>query len=116
MRLGKRVSIAALATVSLAINIPAVPTWPSGRCTDKSLTIPSWYVSNYTVVGGTTKFTVQNRANPSWALFTLECKADGACQGNAASDQFRARIARGTDGKPVVHMTEVWVCNDEGDW
>ncbi|KAF2704786.1 hypothetical protein K504DRAFT_506752 [Pleomassaria siparia CBS 279.74] len=39
-----------LAATSAAIDIPTVPTWStSDHCTDKSLTIPSWIISNYKV-------------------------------------------------------------------
>lgn len=111
----KFLGVAALAAVGLAIDIPAVPTWPSGQCTDKSLTIPSWIISNYRVVGGTTTFNVQNRANTGGSVYDIKCTAAGKCQGNAASSQMRESISLGPDGNPVVNLTETWVCSDEGD-
>lgn len=48
------------------ITVPAPPVWPSGQCTDKSLTIPSWIVANYKVsASGTVTFGVTNRATDS---------------------------------------------------
>ena len=103
-----------LAANALAITIPAVPTWPSsGRCTDKSLTIPSWVISNYTVSGGHTTFHVINRASEAGVTGDIDCTSSG-CQGNAANDGLRASLTAGENGT-VVTLSELWVCGDTSD-
>lgn len=106
---------AALAVNVLAIDIPATPTWPSGQCTDKSLTVPSWIISKYTVSGGTTTFRVDNRAaDPNGLITDIECdSSSGACQGSG-NDEIRASISQGSSG-PVITLSEIWVCGDSGD-
>lgn len=108
------VAAAALAASALAIDIPAVPTWPSGRCTDKSLTIPSWIISNYQVSNGTTAFRVDNRAaDPTGLIANIQCKPNGACQGTG-NDELRGSISQGPNGSTIV-LSEIWVCGDAGD-
>lgn len=103
----------AAAAVS-ALDIPAVPTWPSGRCTDKSLTIPSWIISKYRVSNGTTAFRIDNRAaDPNGLIADIECTPSGACQ-TSGNDELRGSISQGPDG-PVITLSEVWVCADAGD-
>ncbi|RDL38078.1 Uncharacterized protein BP5553_05511 [Venustampulla echinocandica] len=105
---------AALAVSALAIDVPAAPpTWPSGRCTDKSLTIPSWIITKYTVSGGTTTFTVDNRASePNGRIGDLQCKSDGECQ-TSGNDELRGYLSQSPNG-PVIKLSEIWVCGDEG--
>ncbi|KFY30076.1 hypothetical protein V494_08283 [Pseudogymnoascus sp. VKM F-4513 (FW-928)] len=108
-------AIAALAATALAIDIPAAPTWPSGRCTDKSLTIPSWIISQYEVSGGVTTFKVDNRAaDPTGLYALLECKGEGLCGGSSGSGEMTVNYAQSPDG-PVISISNVWVCGDEGD-
>lgn len=107
-------SLAALAVACAAIDIPDVPVWPSGRCTDKSLTIPSWIISRYKVVDGTTSFRVDNRAaDPTGLIADIECTPDGNCQGTG-NDELRGSISQSDDG-PVITLSEIWVCGDTGD-
>jgi hypothetical protein len=109
-----RLFVAALAASALAIDIPAVPTWPTtGRCTDKSLTIPSWIISNYTQSGGHTTFRVDNRASETGYVGYIDCTSNG-CQGNAGNDELRASIAQGEEGT-VVTLSEIWTCGDTKD-
>lgn len=106
--------IAALAASSLGIDVPAVPTWPSGRCTDKSLTIPSWIISNYKVSDGTTTFRVDNRAaDPTGLIADMECTSDGECIGTG-NDELHAEISQSGE-EAIVILSEVWVCDDAGD-
>ncbi|OBT80155.1 hypothetical protein VF21_00671 [Pseudogymnoascus sp. 05NY08] len=108
-------AVAALATSALAIDIPAAPTWPSGRCTDKSLTIPSWILSEYEVSGGVTTFKVDNRAaDPTGIYAIVECKGEGLCGGSSGTSQMTVNYSKGPDG-PVISMSHFWVCGDEGD-
>ena len=103
-----------VASSVLAIDIPAVPTWGSGSCTDKSLTIPSWIISKYKVVGGVTTFHIDNRAaDPTGLSADMKCNAKGKCQGTG-NDELRASIST-ESGTPVVTLSEVWVCSDAGD-
>ncbi|KAF1962237.1 hypothetical protein CC80DRAFT_569993 [Byssothecium circinans] len=106
-----------LAASSHAINIPSTPTWPSGRCTDKSLTIPSWVLSQYKVSGGTTTFVVNNRAVDLTSLRARVTCSPGKteCQSSAGGDQMRATLTTGANGQPVIGITEFWSCSDEGD-
>lgn len=105
---------AVLAVNTLAIDLPAVPTWPSGRCTDKSLTIPSWIISNYKVSGGTTTFRVDNRAaDPTGLIADIECTSNGECQGTG-NDELHGSISQSPNG-PVITLSEIWVCGDAGD-
>lgn len=109
---------AALVAGALALDIPAAPVWPTaGRCTDKSLTIPSWVISDYKVVGGTTTFKVNNRASEKTPYAAdVECTAAGVCQGTGiAADALRETISKGPDGNPVIGLTETWVCADNSD-
>jgi len=103
-----------LVTSTLAITIPPAPVWPSGRCTDKSLTIPSWILSNYKVVAGTATFQVLNRASESTSF--IECKSGKEkCNGSAGSSEISATWKKGEDGKPVVSISDSWYCTDAGD-
>ncbi|KAK6849100.1 hypothetical protein PG995_012933 [Apiospora arundinis] len=107
-----------VATGALAIDIPAAPVWPTaGRCTDKSLTIPSWIISDFKVVGGTTTFKVNNRASEKTPYAAdVECTAAGVCQGTGiAADALRETISKGPDGNTVIGLTETWVCADNSD-
>ncbi|KAF2468360.1 uncharacterized protein BDR25DRAFT_373427 [Lindgomyces ingoldianus] len=105
-----------LAAVSLAIEIPAVPTWPtSGRCTDKSLTIPSWIITKYKVSGGTTTFQIANRAaEVATDIGHIECTADNKCSGYGI-DELRATISTGSDGRRIVGVSQLWQCGETGD-
>ena len=113
---GSVLLVAAVLTANtLAIDILAVPTWPSGRCTDKSLTIPSWIISNYKVSGGTTTFRADNRAaDPTGLIADLTCTtSNGECQGTG-NDELRGSISQSPNG-PVITLSEIWVCGDAGD-
>lgn len=114
--IGSKLIVAAVFAVNtLAINLPVAPTWPSGRCTDKSLTIPSWIIHDYKVSGGTTVFIYDNRAAvPNGLLQEITCLPDGNCQGTAGSDLMRASISQSSNG-PVITLSEIWVCGDAGD-
>jgi hypothetical protein len=106
---------AALLASTLAINLPIVPIWPSGRCTDKSLTIPSWIIYDYKVSNGTTTFSVHNRAaDPRGLVDDIKCKSNGECQGSTGSDEQRIFISQSPNG-PVITLSEIWVCGDAGD-
>jgi hypothetical protein len=113
--LNRFAALCLLVSNALAIEIPAVPTWPSGRCTDKSLTIPSWIISRYQVSGGTTTFRITNRAAVDTGLIAdIECKPDGKCH-TSGIDELRGTIAKDANGNPVISLGEIWVCGDEGD-
>ncbi|KAK7216036.1 hypothetical protein V2G26_004039 [Clonostachys chloroleuca] len=102
-------------SVALCIEIPQTPTWPSGRCTDKSLTIPSWIITKYTVSGGTATFRVENRAaDPTGLNADIECKGTGQCQGSSGSDEMRVSLSQEAGGT-IITITELWVCGDAGD-
>lgn len=104
----------ALAVGVFAIDIPAVPTWTSGRCTDKSITIPSWIISNYKVSGGTTTFRVDNRAaDPKGLIGDIECTPEGKCQ-TTGNDELRGVISHSAEGT-VISLSEIWVCGDAGE-
>ncbi|KFZ10553.1 hypothetical protein V502_08062 [Pseudogymnoascus sp. VKM F-4520 (FW-2644)] len=108
-------AVAALAASALAIDIPAAPTWPSGRCTDKSLTIPSWILSEYEVSGGVTTFKIDNRAADPTGIYAIaECKGEGVCGGSSGTTQMTINYSKGPDG-PVISISHLWVCGDEGD-
>jgi hypothetical protein len=103
-------------STSLAINIPSTPIWPSGRCTDKSLTIPSWIVSNYKVASGTATFRVDNRAFSNGGIGTITCSpGKRECQSSAAANELRVTWEPGENGKNVIGFSGFWVCEDEGD-
>jgi hypothetical protein len=108
-----------LAPTLLAIDIPAAPTWPlSGRCTDRSLTIPSWVISNYTVAAGIATFRAQNRvADTSPDYFAHgTCKpGKSECDVWGGSHELKAEWTVGSEGKSVIHLNEQWLCSDEGD-
>lgn len=107
-------SLAALVVACAAIDIPEVPVWPSGRCTDKSLTIPSWIISRYKVVDGTTSFRIDNRAaDPTGLIADIECTPEGNCQGTG-NDELRGSISQ-SDAGSVITLSEIWVCGDTGD-
>lgn len=102
-------------SVALCIEIPQTPAWPSGRCTDKSLTIPSWIITKYTVSGGTATFRVENRAaDPTGLNADIECKGTGQCQGSSGSDEMRVSLSQEAGGT-IITITELWVCGDAGD-
>jgi hypothetical protein len=98
-----------LVQLALAIDIPATPVWPSGQCTDKSLTIPSWIISDYKSSGGTTTFSVANRA--SGTAGSVSC-ASSACKvsGNA---KLSASLSSSSTGA-LVELKESWDCSDLG--
>jgi len=108
---------ALLASAALAIDIPSTPVWPDGRCTDKSLTIPSWIVHEYVVKNGVASFQVVNRApeaTGSCCAF-IDCypgKED--CEGSANSAEMRVKWRKGPGGKNVISISEFWYCADEG--
>jgi len=106
-----------LAASTYAITIPSTPTWPAGRCTDKSLTIPSWILSRYKVAGGTTTFVVNNRAtDPDSLSATITCSpGKSQCQSSAGGADIRATLTAGSDGQLVVGISQFWTCGDEGD-
>ncbi|KAF2643958.1 hypothetical protein P280DRAFT_546822 [Massarina eburnea CBS 473.64] len=105
------------ASSSHAINITSTPTWPDGRCTDKSLTIPSWVLSQYKVSSGTTTFVVNNRAvDPTSLSARVTCSPGKTeCQSSAGGDGMRATLTTGSNGQPVIGISEFWSCSDEGD-
>ncbi|KFY31163.1 hypothetical protein V493_01339 [Pseudogymnoascus sp. VKM F-4281 (FW-2241)] len=108
-------AVAALAASALAIEIPTAPTWPSGRCTDKSLTIPSWILSEYEVSDGITTFKVDSRsADPTGLYAIIECKGEGVCSGSSGSSGMTVNYSQGLDG-PLISISHFWVCGDEGD-
>lgn len=98
--------VAALAATSQAIDIPAVPTWPAGRCTDKSLSIPSWTISGYKQSQGTVTFQVENRANG--VKTAVECSSTSCTSNNP---KLSASVAVGTSG-PIVTIRDAWTCTD----
>ncbi|KAF2690728.1 hypothetical protein K458DRAFT_426178 [Lentithecium fluviatile CBS 122367] len=113
-----RIIIALVLTASTrAITIPSTPTWPSGRCTDKSLTRPSWILSQYKVSAGTTTFVVNNQAtDPTSLSARVTCSLGKTeCQSSAGGNQMRATLTTGPDGRPVISIFELWTCSDEGD-
>lgn len=116
MGVSKILTIAALAAGALAIDIPTEPVWPSGRCTDKSLSIPSWILSQYTVSeDGTTSFLVTNRAEvPSGINAIYECTPDGKCSGSSGTSGMSATFSQTAEGT-VITLSDIWVCDDEGD-
>ncbi|ORY10955.1 hypothetical protein BCR34DRAFT_601712 [Clohesyomyces aquaticus] len=104
-----------LASNALAITIPSTPTWPSGRCTDKSLTIPSWVIKNYKVAAGTATFRADNRASESGGGF-IECyPGKKECQSSATADQMTVTWTDGANGNKVISFSQFWVCGDEGE-
>jgi hypothetical protein len=104
------------ASITVAIDIPSTPTWPSGGCTDKSLTIPSWIISNYKVVSGTATFKVDNRAFSYGGLGSITCSpGKRECQSSASANELRVSWAQREDGKTLIEFNEFWVCEDEGD-
>jgi hypothetical protein len=109
--------LASVVSSAFAIDIPSTPTWPSGRCTDKSLTIPSWTIQDYQVVNGTATFQVVNRASASTDCCAfIECSpGEESCQGSAGSNEMRVKWKKGSDGKNVIIISEFWYCSDEGD-
>lgn len=108
------IGLAALAAAALAIEIPETPTWQSGRCTDKSLTIPSWIISRYKVEDGTTSYRVVNRAaDPTGLIADVTCTPDGSCQ-TTGIDEIHATISQTSEGT-VLSLQEIWVCGDSGD-
>ncbi|OAG03828.1 uncharacterized protein CC84DRAFT_1249207 [Paraphaeosphaeria sporulosa] len=106
-----------LASSAAAIDIPTTPTWPSGRCTDKSLTIPSWTIKDYVVKGGVATFQVENRASASTDCCSFITCSPGKekCDGSAGSSGKTVTWKKGADGINVISVTEVWYCSDEGD-
>lgn len=105
-----------VAYTALAINIPSTPTWPSGRCTDKSLTIPSWIISNYKVTSGTATFRVDNRAFSNGGIGSITCSpGKKECQSSAATNELKVTWTQEDDGKNVIGFNAFWVCEDEGD-
>lgn len=87
------------------IDIPAVPSWPSGECTDKSLTIPSWIVSNFTSGSdGSSSFSVTNRA--------ADTSAEVTCDSSACTVSGGATLSASVSSGPVVTLTESWTCSD----
>ncbi|KAF2122998.1 hypothetical protein BDV96DRAFT_639549 [Lophiotrema nucula] len=108
--------VSALAFITLAITIPSTPTWPDGRCTDKSLTIPSWVIWDYKVASGTATFRVDNRAHPYDGWVEITCsRSESQCHGSAASDELKVNWREGDNGQRVISFNEFWVCGDEGD-
>jgi len=113
------VSCLLLATTILAVDIPAAPAWPeSGRCTDKSLTIPSWVISDYKVAAGTATFRVHNRVSDehpdNFAHVTCQ-SGKSECNSQAGSHELKTTWVVGGDGRAVISFSEVWNCSDEGD-
>jgi hypothetical protein len=102
------------ASCAAAIDIPETPVGPNGRCTDKSLTIPSWTLLNYTVVDGTASFQVENRASERTSCCAfIECYPDREeCQSSAVGDNVKVRWRKGGDGETVIDIREYWICNE----
>ncbi|PVH95503.1 hypothetical protein DM02DRAFT_675463 [Periconia macrospinosa] len=105
-----------LASSAFAIDVPAVPTWPSGRCTDKSLTIPSWIISRYEVANGVASFRITNRASDPSGLYADATCSPGKpkCSLSSGGESMSATLTTGSNGQPVVTVTDFWVCGDEG--
>lgn len=106
-----------LAYGAVAIDIPTTPTWPSERCTDKSLTIPSWTINNYQVKGGVATFKIENRASTSNDCCSFMTCSPGkeTCDGSAGSSGKTVKWKKGADGNNVISVSEFWYCSDEGD-
>jgi hypothetical protein len=106
-----------LAASAAAIDIPTTPTWPSGRCTDKSLTIPSWTIKDYVMKGGVATFQVDNRASASNDCCSFITCSPGKeiCDGSASSSGKTVTWKKGAGGNNVIGVTEFWYCSDEGD-
>ncbi|CAI6332236.1 unnamed protein product [Periconia digitata] len=100
-----------------AIDIPTAPTWPSGRCTDKSLSIPSWILSHYRVVNGVTSFRITNRASDPTGLYADATCSPGTsrCQLSSAGESMSATLTTASNGRATVGITDFWICGDEGD-
>ncbi|KAH6847021.1 hypothetical protein B0I37DRAFT_430236 [Chaetomium sp. MPI-CAGE-AT-0009] len=98
-----------LAHLAFTIDIPATPMWPSGQCTDKSLTIPSWIISDYKSSSGATTFSVANRASDTAG--SVSC-ASSACT-VSGSAKLSASLLSDSAG-PLVTLEEGWNCSDLG--
>jgi hypothetical protein len=100
-------SLGAVIGLAQAITIPQVPSWPSGQCTDKSLSIPSWVIRDYKSTGaGSASFTVENRASDTSASVDCSsstCTVSGAELTAALSSEGAAT---------VVELKETWTCDD----
>jgi hypothetical protein len=104
-------SCAALVLVhlALALDFPRAPVWPSGACTDKSLTIPSWTISNYKSSSSATTFSFANNAagTAGW----VSCSSS-AC---TVSGDAKLSVSLSSDsGGPLVSLKESWDCSDLG--
>ncbi|KAI0473192.1 hypothetical protein GGR56DRAFT_604082 [Xylariaceae sp. FL0804] len=98
---------------SQLIAFPAVPTWGSGLCTDKSLTIPSWIVSDFATDGSSSSFDVANRAVGT--TYTVSCAAGAASACSVSGDgNLTAAVtsSTGSGSTPVVSLAESWSCSD----
>jgi len=105
-----------ISTAVFAISIPETPIWPSGRCTDKSLSIPSWILSSYKVSSGTTTFRINNRAYQDSPRAYVTCSpGKEECQLSAIGNEVKITLTKGEDGNSVINIKEFWVCSDEGD-
>ncbi|OAL53225.1 hypothetical protein IQ07DRAFT_585167 [Pyrenochaeta sp. DS3sAY3a] len=105
-----------LATTALGITIPPTPIWPSGRCTDKSLTIPSWLITRYKVVAGKATFVVANRAYESSSTAFIDCSPGVEnCKSSAGGNEVTVKWTRGSDGRANISISHFWYCRDDGD-
>ncbi|ORY02169.1 hypothetical protein BCR34DRAFT_88121 [Clohesyomyces aquaticus] len=101
------------AAQSFSIDIPPIPTWPAGSCTDKSLSTPGWIISDYEVSNGATTFRVETLAAETGHIADMVCTPDNKCQ-SSGNDTLRGTISTGPDGHPIIGLNETWECEDTG--
>ncbi|SPQ24495.1 aa93e5ef-7a4e-49e2-962f-1a14114f2d88 [Thermothielavioides terrestris] len=90
--------------------IPSPPVWPANACTDKSLSIPSWVISNLTVTGSDVSFRLLNRAsNYEGAVACTQ----GTC--TAAGSAAIHVTAHAGESNVQVDIDDTWSCSDKRD-
>lgn len=89
--------------------IPAAPVWPANACTDKSLSIPSWVISNFRATGSDVSFHLLNRASNYEGSVT--CTRGTFC--TAASNPAIHVTAQISGSNAQVTIDDTWSCNDK---
>ncbi|KAI1768011.1 hypothetical protein GGR53DRAFT_31664 [Hypoxylon sp. FL1150] len=87
---------------------PPTSLWPVDACTDKSFSIPSWVISEFSI-RDTVSFTLTNRVTE--VSSSISCQDHSNCTGGSTSD-LKVILQAGENNVRVT-VQDAWTCQDK---